>query len=115
MEQVLSAVHASRQQGHDSHCINNFVPALILRLLATGNRDIVALLVEKGAELDAPSESGTPLMWAAGSGHSEVVTELLESGADPNAQAPNGATAMILAAVAGTQNRFSGPCFPSHN
>lgn len=61
----------------------------------------MSLFLEAKADLEAPSESGTPLLWAAGSGSCPVVTQLLDAGADPNAQTPEGVSAMLMAAAAG--------------
>ena len=48
-----------------------------------GHVDIVKLLLEKGAELEARGKvyGRTPLSWAAGNGHEAVVKLLLEKGA----------------------------------
>jgi ankyrin repeat protein len=49
----------------------------------SGHEAVVALLLEKGAELETKDSSGqTPLSWAAGSGHEAVVKLLLEKQAD---------------------------------
>ena len=49
--------------------------------------EVVAVLLEAGADLDAPDDNGkTPLHWAALLGTAEVVTALLEAGADPKAR-----------------------------
>ena len=79
--------------------------ALSVTLLCTGNQKIVALLLEKGADVDAPSESGTALLWAAGSSSVEAVAQLLSAGANPDAQTPDGVTATLMAAAAGENPR----------
>jgi len=69
-----------------------------------GDRDIVKLLVKKGADINAVGENGyTVLMEAARRGHQEVVEFLVEKGADVNAIDSHGRTALIEAAVYGTQ------------
>jgi ankyrin repeat protein len=48
--------------------------------------EVVALLLERGADVDASNKAGwTPLIAAVLSGHTEVVRLLLERGADPHA------------------------------
>ena len=64
----------------------------------------MALLLENGAAVEAPSESGTALLWAAGSGSVEVVTQLLNAGANPDAQTSDGVSAALMAAAAGMHN-----------
>lgn len=53
-----------------------------------GNLQIVKLLVEHGADVNAGRETGgrTPLLEAAGQGHAEVVEFLIAKGADVNAR-----------------------------
>ncbi|RYP68603.1 hypothetical protein DL771_006575 [Monosporascus sp. 5C6A] len=48
-----------------------------------GHKEIVQLLLDKGAEIDLKdSKSRTPLSWAAGKGHKEIVQLLLDKGAE---------------------------------
>lgn len=54
--------------------------------------------------MEAPSESGTPLLWAAASGSAEVVAQLLHAGAYPDAQNADGVTSTLMAAAAGEQS-----------
>ncbi|CDP03701.1 unnamed protein product [Coffea canephora] len=49
-----------------------------------GNKEILQLLISKGAEIDSNSESGTPLQCAALSGKGEAVKILLDNKANPN-------------------------------
>ena len=45
-----------------------------------GHYDVVAFLLERGAEPDKPDERGrTPLYWVAENGHQRIVKLLLES------------------------------------
>lgn len=54
-----------------------------------GNLESLRLLIQAGAELNAPSEYGrTPLTLAARGGYRDIVTVLLEAGADPNGYSP---------------------------
>jgi ankyrin repeat protein len=68
-----------------------------------GKLDVVQLLVEKGANVNAKdNESGaTPLHHAASWGRTEVVTFLLENGADASIRTKGGDTALESAVVAG--------------
>lgn len=50
-----------------------------------GNLEIVARLLEAGADVNRLAPSGTPLHWAAGGGHEETVGVLVRAGADVNA------------------------------
>lgn len=51
---------------------------------STGNMDIVTMLINKGAWVNARSPNGTtPLMMAARSGHTDICKMLLSHGADP--------------------------------
>ena len=58
-----------------------------------------ALLIERGADPDAPGPAGTPLMGLAFKGHADRARQLLAAGADPNAQNPSGASALHFAAM----------------
>jgi len=65
---------------------------------ASGNKDIVALLLEKSAYIDAESPNKTtPLMMAARSGKHIIVNLLLEEGADPTLKNDLGLTALDFA------------------
>lgn len=65
---------------------------------AGGNKDIVALLLEKSAYIDAESPNKTtPLMMAARSGKHIIVNLLLEEGADPTLKNDIGLTALDFA------------------
>jgi ankyrin repeat protein len=62
---------------------------------ATDNPDVVQLLLENGAKVNAATDSGfVALFWAARYGHKEVVKVLIEKGADVNAKDKDGMTAL---------------------
>jgi ankyrin repeat protein len=63
---------------------------------------IVEILLEKGADVNAKDQDGdTALIRASGEGHIDVVKLLLEQGADVNAKNNAGATALIWAFMQG--------------
>jgi ankyrin repeat protein len=76
---------------------------------ARANRiDALALLVERGAQIDSDVYRGTALTWAAANGHVAAVERLVALGADVNARATFGGpshgesvTALHIAAQAG--------------
>jgi ankyrin repeat protein len=60
--------------------------------------DMVKLLLDKGADVNAKGEHGwRPLMEAANRGHSEVTKLLLKKGADVNLKHEYGWTALKIA------------------
>ena len=61
------------------------IGATALHLAAVqGRLDVVRLLLDRGARVDALDTNGrTPLMWAAAAGRADAVKELLARGADP--------------------------------
>ena len=51
----------------------------------SGHRDIVELLLDRGADINAPGTyDRSALTWAVNQGHGDIVTYLLEKGADPH-------------------------------
>ena len=63
-----------------------------------GRTEIIALLLDAGAKIDAQDGCAyTPLMWAASDGHREAVTLLLQRGADRDIKTEMGDTAEDLA------------------
>jgi ankyrin repeat protein len=61
-----------------------------------GRRQVLEVLIEKGAEINTANQDGvTALMFAANGGHLEETKLLLEKGADANARRKDGATALV--------------------
>ena len=70
----------------------------LLRASENGHTEIVEMLLEKGANVNAVQTNGiTALMRASEKGHTETVERLLEKGAKVNAVQTNGMTALIWA------------------
>ena len=67
----------------------------------SGSLEIVKLLVETGADLDAVGKDGTPLMFASFAGQLDIVRYLLDSGAEPNKTARSGESSLHAAAIKG--------------
>lgn len=62
--------------------------------VAAGNAESVALLLERGTDVDARQQAGyTPLMGAAAAGRHDIVELLLKHGADPSVRNDDGKTA----------------------
>ena len=64
-----------------------------------GHNDIVKMLLDSGANVNAKSDVGwTPLMWASANGHINIVSMLISDGADINAKTNDGRTSLLMAA-----------------
>ncbi|XP_024971014.1 ankyrin-1 [Cynara cardunculus var. scolymus] len=106
-------IHAARQ-GHTStakylieHGAN---PALSSELGATalhhaagiGNIELMEFLISIGVDVDSQSDSGTPLVWAAGHGQQDALKVLLKHHAAPNIETDDGITPLLSAVAAGS-------------
>ena len=83
------------KKGADVNAKDNSKDGKTALLLAAsaGQKDVVKLLIEKCAKLEAKdSEGGTALLWAASEGHKDVVELLIERHADVNAKEKFSAT-----------------------
>ena len=78
---------------------NNGAP--LLSAVGYNQRDMVKLLLERGAKVDQQEEDGilgTPLIFAAIKGNADIARDLLAAGANVNSRTSNGATALMEAA-----------------
>ena len=83
----------------DVNCKGEFQLTPMHRAAWNGNKNVMQLLLDRGAELNAVDQDGwTPLHGATLHGHKDVVQLLLERGADPNiATRPGRHTALSIA------------------
>ena len=70
---------------------------------SAAHNDVKAIqaLLKAGADVNAPTETGTALHWASGEGAREAVHALINDGADVNAVNEQGLASIILAAAHG--------------
>lgn len=88
--------HSKRQRGGTNNNINLIVASRY------GDTEIVAMLLEKGDDVNAKDDSGwTALIVASFYGHPEMVEMLLNNGSDVNAKNNDGYTALIMASERG--------------
>lgn len=67
----------------DLHISNSDRHTAVMVAADYGHTDIVALLLDKGAEIQQRDNTGfTAMMWAAGRGHTDTVRLLLERAAE---------------------------------
>ena len=88
------------ENGANIHSVGGFHETTALHsAAANGFPTLIALLLEKGAMVDTPSERGTPLQLACGIGSVECVSVLLVKGANPNyrSEGPSGEPAIVSA------------------
>jgi ankyrin repeat protein len=63
-----------------------------------GDKEIVQMLIDKGAQVDHKTKTGATALFAAASkGHCQIATVLLENGADPLVKDAQGRTACSYA------------------
>lgn len=105
-------IHATRQghletakylleHGADPATTSNELGTTALHHAAgAGSVELLNLLLSKDVPVDAPSDAGPPLIWAAGTDRPAAVKTLLDHGADPNAETDDNVTALISAVAA---------------
>lgn len=83
----------------DKRDANGFTP--LHHACKKGARDIVKLLVENNADVNAASNTSiTPLHFAASTGNQEIIACLLDAGADVNATDKEGKSVLIYSVLA---------------
>lgn len=76
-------------------------PSPVMAAAATGQSDLLQVLLRNGFDPDTPAKNGdTPLHYAILSGSADVARVLVKSGADIDAKASNGVSAGNMAAAA---------------
>jgi len=84
--------------GADVNAINNDYETALMLAVYKNYKDIVKLLLNKGANPNIQDRVGnTALMFAVNKGYKDIVKLLLNKGADPNLQTEYGNTALIWA------------------
>lgn len=89
---------------------NKYGKTALMRAASEGQKNIVKLLIDNGADVNAFDENkATPLMWAIGDNRDfpDVVKLLLESGADVNFPEYGGYTALDLAQIGGLEKSIA--------
>ncbi|KAL9320380.1 hypothetical protein ACSQ67_012219 [Phaseolus vulgaris] len=106
-------IHAARQghtatakylidHGADPTIASNLGATALHHSAGIGDTELLKYLLSKGVNPDLESDSGTPLVWAAGHAQPDAVSVLLEHGANPNADTDDGITPLISAVAAGS-------------
>jgi len=92
-------------------------PRAVVVASAWGSADLVALYVQRGADVNAVARDlaradikTTPLIAAAGSARLQIVELLLSAGANANQQSTDGRTALIAAVAEGGCTRVEPKC-----
>ncbi len=100
----LSVVEYLLEKGADVNAVSKNATGYtaLTGAVASGNKDLVALLLAHGANADHRYGPGySPLAEAAANGHLEIVRMLIDHGADPKARTNDGKTALHFAAERG--------------
>lgn len=93
----VAALQAALIEGSVEATASNGVTPLHVAA-AHGYDEIAALLIERGADVDARDRLGnTPLILAAQEGQTDLARRLLAAGADPTAQSIAGGSALAYA------------------
>lgn len=106
-------IHAARQgrletveyllgRGADPSVASNMGATALHHAAGIGHIEIMKILLGKGVDIESKSESGTPLVWAAGHGQQDAVKLLLEHNAKPDTETADGITSLLSAVAAGS-------------
>ena len=98
-----------RQPEIDVNAMNNEGVTALMCASSQGHTEIVRMLLEKGAKVNATNDDGgeTALMIASANGRADVVSLLLENGANLNATNDYGETALVIASENGRADVLS--------
>ncbi|CAH8305907.1 unnamed protein product [Eruca vesicaria subsp. sativa] len=77
-------------------------PIVVCVCLSLGEIELIKELLSRGVPVDSQSESGTPLIWAAGHDQKDAVEVLLQHNANPNAETEDNVTPLLSAVAAGS-------------
>ncbi|GJT43530.1 ankyrin repeat family protein [Tanacetum coccineum] len=67
-----------------------------------GHIELMELFLSVGVDVDSQSDSGTPLVWAAGHAQQDAVKLLLKHKADPNIETDDGVNLLLCTVAAGS-------------
>ena len=88
IDTVKSLLRINRELVNDKESKLKWTPLHLASAL--GHEEIITLLIDNGADLNAKDEDGkTPLFYASSKGHKEIVEILINHGADVNAMDKN--------------------------
>jgi hypothetical protein len=111
-ETIRQFIYAAGYRSRNPQLITNFVtsggdvnlrdekgnPVLTLLVANEGSPELIRLLIQHGANVNAINFSlETPLDWAVFKGRTDIVSMLLQARANPNAQNADGDTPLMLA------------------
>ncbi|KAK3037366.1 hypothetical protein RJ639_030464 [Escallonia herrerae] len=68
----------------------------------SGDIELLSFMLSRGANVNSQSDSGTPLIWAAGHAQEDAVGLLLEHHANPNTETDDNITPLLSAVAAGS-------------
>ncbi|WCJ43873.1 ankyrin repeat family protein [Euphorbia peplus] len=106
-------IHAARQghtdtaiylleHGADPNISSDLGATALHHSAGIGNLELLRYLLSKSVEINSQSESGTPLIWAAGHAQNDTLKVLLEHHANPNGETEDGITPLLSAVAAGS-------------